>query len=300
MSLAPDEFPPERLEHRLRFLLSRAEAHIHDLQKSVEPAQDMLPRACAATLYRDAACVALLMERVHEARILLQKSGSQFLTLGLPAGASLIALAGQQDAETILNAHIDVLNGARKQRGSSKARGAGDFRHPMIDLARSEPRQLLAMMQVDWLWYERRRDKSLYRRDEPLRIALRRNGGHPAGTTGLSIDSYSAVAEWFAEHNDFDGNMPDHIAALLSAMMATRAEQLHAARKDGYHWRMLARPTELVDLDAIILMYLATKVDGSPKTNLDNVIDRRRIKTPLLDAPMQIALSLRRDQYLKH
>lgn len=299
MSLAPDEFPPERLERRLDFLLGRAETHLKDLRKTEGPAQDMLPRACAATLYRDAACVALLLERTREARIFLQLSGREFLSLGLPVGASLIALAGQRDAGGILDAHGDVLEGTRQQWKPSDARERRDFHRPMIDQARSEPRQLLAMMQADWLWDDRQRERVTYRDDEPLRMALGRNGGHPAGVTGLSIDSYSVVAEWFAERYVIPEQMPDRVAALMSAMMATRAEQLHAARKDSFHWRMLARPAELVDLDATILMYLASNEDGSPKANLENFMDRRRVGTPLLDAPVRVAGALRRDQYLE-
>lgn len=298
MSLAPDEFPPERLELRLEFLLGRAKAHLADIGTAEVPTQDFLPLACAATLYRDAACVALLLNRIREARDLLQKAGTQFLKLGLPVGATLIALAGNPDAESVLKAHNDLLEGARQQWGPKEARERSDFRRPMIDQASSEPRQLLAMMQADCLWdARRRRDPLVYRRDGPLRMALARNGGHPAGTTGLSIDSYSTVAELLTGSDDFGDDVPEQVAAALSAMMATRAQHLNAARKDSYHWRMLARPAELVDLDAIILMYLATKANGSPKANLESFIYRRGFETPLLDAPMQIASSLRKDQF---
>lgn len=299
MSLAPDEFPPERLERRLDFLLDRANTHLKNLRKTEGPAQDILPRACAATLYRDAACVALLLERTREARKFLQLSGREFLTLGLPVGASLIALAGQRDAGKILDAYGDILEGTRQQRKPSDTKRRRDFHRPMIDQARSEPRQLLAMMQVDWLWNDRQRERVSYRDDEPLRMALGRNGGHPAGVTGLSIDSYCVVAEWFAKRDVISEQMPDRVEALMSAMMARRSEQLHAARKDSFHWRMLARPTELIDLDATILMYLASNEDGSPKANLETVMDRRRAGTPLLDAPVLVAGALRRDQYLE-
>jgi hypothetical protein len=296
MSLAPDEFPDERLERRLNFLISRADAHLGDLPKADATEKDMLPRACAATLYRDAACVALLMGQVGQARLLLHQSGRHFLALGLPVGASFVALAAQKDAESELDQHADVIDGIRQQWRPSEARARDGARRPMANHARSEPRQLLAMMQADWLRGESG-DRRAVDNDGPLREALERNGGYPVGATGLSIDSYAGVAEWFAERHRFDDYVPDRIAASMSTMMATRAEHLHAARKDNFHWRMLARPSELIDLDATILMYLATEENGASKTNLENVIDRRRDETPLLDAPVKIAAALRRDQY---
>lgn len=299
MSLAPDDFTDERLERRLHFLISRAEAHLHDLPEKATTEKDMLLRACAATLYRDAACVEMLMGHVRQARSLLHVSGQHFLTLGLPVGASFIALAGTSDSDSELERHADVVTGIRQQWRPSEARERDGARRPMADQARSEPRQLLAMMQADWLVADRRRYRAAMDGDEPLRKALERNGGHPVGSTGLSIDSYAAVAGWFAERKGVVDSLPDRIAASMSTMMATRAEHLHAARKDRFHWRMLARPAELVDLDATTLMYLAINEEGTPKTNLETVIDRRREETPLLDAPLQIARALKRDQYLE-
>jgi hypothetical protein len=296
MSLAPDEFSDDRLERRLLFLVSRAETHLRGLPEKAATEMDMLSRACAATLYRDAACVAMLIGQVGQARSLLHISGKHFLVLGLPVGASFIALAGMPDSESEIERHADFIVGVRQQWGPSEARARDSARRPVADQARSEPRQLLAMMQADWIIDDRRGSTAEMYKDGPLREALERNGGYPVGATGLSIDSYASAAGWFAERRDVDGYLPDRIAASMSTMMATRAEHLHAARKDRFHWRMLARPAELVDLDATILMYLAINKDGVPKLNLEKVIDRRREETPLLDAPLRIATALKRDR----
>ncbi|TGN51515.1 hypothetical protein E4L95_16765 [Paracoccus liaowanqingii] len=307
MSLSPDDFPDERLERRLHFLVSRADAHLSDLPDRETTEKDMPPRACAATLYRDAACVALLMDEVSEARDLLHKAGQNFLMLGLPVGASLLALSGTPGSEFELEQHADFIAGIRQQwrPREAHARDGGAF-HTMADQARSEPRQLLAMMQADWIIDNRMRDRALRDESGPLREALERNGGYPVGATGLSIDSYARVADWFAERDGiegFDDYLPDRIAALMATMMATRAEHLHSARKDRFHWKMLARPAEIVDLDATILMYFAINEDGTPKVNLDMVIDRRREEIPLLNAPIQIAKALKTtlapEQYLQ-
>ena len=296
MSLAPHDFSDDRLGRRLHFLIGRAEAHLHSLPEKATTEKDMLSRACAATLYRDAACVAMLMGQVRQARSLLHVSGQHFLTLGLPVGASFIALAGTSASESELERHADVVAGIRQQWRPSEARDGA--RRPMADQARSEPRQLLAMMQAEWILDDRRRYRAPVG-DGPLREALERNGGYPVGATGLSIDSYAGVAEWFVESRGVDDYLPDRIAASMSTMMATRAEHLHAARKDRFHWNMLPRPAELVDLDATILMYLAINENGDPKLNLEAVVDRRREETPLLDAPLLIASAFKRDQFFE-
>ena len=297
MSLAPDEFSDDRLGRRVHFLISRAEAHLHSLPEKAATENDMLSRACAATLYRDAACVAMLMGQVRKARSLLHLSGQHFLILGLPVGASFIALAGTPDSDAELERHADVAAGIRQQWRPSEARARDGARRPMADQARSEPRQLLAMMQADWLIDERQPYRTPTDGDGPLREALERNGGYPVGSTGLSIDSYAGVAGWFAERRGVVDYLPDRIAASMSTMMATRAEHLLASLMFGFHWRMLARPAVLVYLFATILLYLAINEDGAAKANLETVVDRRREETPLLDAPLQIAGALRRDQY---
>jgi hypothetical protein len=296
MIMDPDDFPPERLERRLDFLRGRAEAHLEGPSRSDGAGQNMLSQACAATLYRDAACVALLLERPKEARALLHRSGSYFLKLGLPAGASLIALAGEYGAESELYEHKDVIEGVRQQWNPREAQERRKGQRPMADQARSEPRQLLAMMQADWLTEERLGSGASL--DQiPLRLALRRSGGHPAGATGLTIDSYADTADWLAAPSSDAGYIPARIAISMATMMATRAEYLRAAQKDRFHWRMLARPAELVDLDATILIYLAMDHLGRPKANLEAIVDQKREDTPLLDAPVKIASALRRDQY---
>ena len=139
------------------------------------------------------------------------------------------------------------------------------------------------------------RTKSLVRY-EPLRDAIGRNAGHPAGSTGLTIGSYAETAEWLFERADAVGEIQERIAISMATMMAIRAEQLRAARKDRFHWRMLARPAELIDLDATILMYLATDLGGYAKKGLDPLVEQRGEEDPLLDAPLVVATALRRDQ----
>ena len=143
MAYSVPGLPPERLKRRLEFLIDRAGAH------NEFAADNELARACAATLKRDAACVALLLDDTEGARRLLTQAGHGFLSLGLPVGASLIALANLHDARKHFSDHLEVIQGAREQwkRGEKRERSG----RPMSQMARKSPRQLLAMMQADWM-----------------------------------------------------------------------------------------------------------------------------------------------------
>jgi len=88
-----DEFNHERLQRRRAFLKSRAGAHL---------AADTNRRwhlASAATLSRDAAAVALLLDDTSDARDLLTESGDLFMELGFAGGLQLLYLAGALDSE---------------------------------------------------------------------------------------------------------------------------------------------------------------------------------------------------------
>lgn len=255
----------------------------------------MLARACAATLLRDAACIALLLNDAGKARKLLHQSGRHFLNLGLPVGAALITLAGLEDAERELRYFDDVTRGVREQWVPSEAREREDTRRPMTDQARSEPQQLLAMVQADWLASDRGYDSFDEESDEELRTAARRNGGHPAGYTGLTFESYLDLGTWLSQDHP-STDMPPRFASAMTTMMVARAEQLRAARKDSFHWRMVARPSELIDLDATILMYLALGRSHLTLKELDPLVSQTREELPLIDAPVQAASALRRDE----
>ena len=281
------DVPLERLEQRLRFLLDRAEAHHEDAP------EDILARACAATLLRDAACVALLMDNPTLARKLLTRAGHDFLALGLLVGASLVALADARSARSQLADYSDVVDGARQQWGPSEAHEHSASGRPMAGMVRGSPRQLLSMMQADWLSSQVDPVGSVQTGD-PIRVVLDRNGGHPAGVTGLSIDSYAAIADWLAIKRGASTDMPNRVRIGMATVAATRAEHLRAAQKDSFHWRLLLRPAELIDLDTTILMFLALGAGMSFK----RLAEMMRVELPMEDMPLRVAASLRSSQNL--
>lgn len=285
---------PDRLQQRLAFLQDRAQAHLNALEEVVDVAGEraMLDRACAATLLRDAGCIALLLGWMDDARRLLSEAGRHFLALGMPVGAGLVALADIDQTAEQLSAYEDVVQGARQQWGPAETRERKDRRRPMSERARGEPRQLLGIMQADWLMVESGKASKMFLDSEAMRIRLDRAGGYAAGATGLSIDSYVRLADEFVRHPELNVSEQTWIDRSLSIFYAARSENLHTARKDVFHWRMLPRPAELVDLDGTILMILALG------TNLGSELLERAYErdVPILDAPLHIAEALRREQ----
>ena len=83
---------PEALFRRRDFLCTRATAHLDAALDGGRREYD-LHQACAATLHRDAACIALLAGEINEGKELLFGAGVEFAELGLAAGATLMALA---------------------------------------------------------------------------------------------------------------------------------------------------------------------------------------------------------------
>ncbi|MEH6718895.1 MAG: hypothetical protein V7704_08455 [Aurantimonas endophytica] len=282
---------PDRLQRRLIFLEDRAKAHLSALEGAADVAGEkaMLSRACAATLLRDAACVALLLGRMGNARRSLLEAGRHFLTLGMPSGAALVALADIGQATKHLSAYQDVMQGTRQQWGPAEAREREDLRRPLSERARGEPRQLLGIMQADWLMAESGQPPKTFADSEAMRITLNRAGGYAAGATGLSIDSYMRLADAFVRQQEV--NLYEHtwIDRSLSTFYAARSEKLVTAQKDAFHWRMLPRPAELVDLDATILMVLALGANLSSEM-LGSAYER---DNPILEAPLHIAEALR-------
>jgi len=281
-------FDPNRLNDRIKFLRSRADAHLAIVSER------MLHQACAATLLCDAGCIAFILGMIGEARESLRRAGHLFLGIGLTTGAVLVALADTRSARGQIADYPDVVEGVRQQWSRVEARGRDEAKRPMTEMARGSPRQMFSLMQSEWLTGQVD-GHPMERDDSPVRAALERNGGYPVGETGLSIDSYRKLADWMTAHTGrASGELPDFVVAGMATIAATRAEKIRAATKDRYHWRMLVRPTELLDIDSIVLMFVALGTG----TNEDALRMRELANVPLGDAPLKAALSLRSDQKL--
>lgn len=282
MAIDIPDITPDFLSNRFAFLIDRAETR---RKEGVDPT---LETARRATLLRDAACVALLQGETAEARKLLIRAGIEFLMLGLPFGAALIALAKPGSARNSLQPFANQLRGIAQQERRSKAPDEDGGRDPLATTAHSAPPQLFALQQAEWLTNHIERIEFL--NGEPMRAVLERNGGYQAGLTGLTIESYSDLARQLVEAPtlaDLDARPTP-----IQNVSASRAERLRAAQKDTFHWRQLPRPAELIDLDAVALLVLALRAEV-PVSTLANLM---RSEIPMVDLPLQIAIALNQDQ----
>ena len=238
---------PDRLSNRLKFLIGRAEVHTEFRRQGYEH------QAIAATAYRDAASIALLLEDAHKARDLLQKAGTGFLELGLIHGAVLLELSGGPKAFSSLEAYSDLIDGVRgqKQTDSEEER----FTRPLENSARTTTSQLFALYQVECL-----RDglSSKESSEVPFRRALERRAGFQVGVTGLSIDSYMRMGQAFVNpmEGEFRLDQP-FVFRSVETISSFRFEAIQSAMKDSYHWQRILRPSALLDFDTLVLGSLA-------------------------------------------
>lgn len=242
---------PERLSNRLKFLVGRAEVHTEFRRQGYEH------QAIAATAYRDAASIALLLEDADKARDLLQKAGSGFLELGIIHGAVLLELSGGPKAVSSLADHSDLIDGVRSQK---RLEGEEErITRPLENSARTTTSQLFALYQVECL-----RDglSSKESSEVPFRQALERRAGFQVGVTGLSIDSYMRMGQELINPLERKlGLDRPFVLRSVETIASTRFEAIQSAMKDSYHWQRILRPSALLDFDTLVLGTLALSSD---------------------------------------
>ncbi|MBB05195.1 MAG: hypothetical protein CML03_06725 [Pseudooceanicola sp.] len=270
---------PERLSNRLKFLIGRAEVHTEFKRQGYEH------QAIAATAYRDAASIALLLEDADKARNLLQKAGTGFLELGLIHGAVLLELAGGPKAFSSLADYSDLIDGVRVQKrfDGEEERSA----RPLENSARTTTSQLFALYQVECL-----RDGLTTEggSEAPFRQALDRRAGFQVGVTGLSIDSYMRMGQELI--NPLESKLELDRPFLLrsvEAIASTRFEAIQSAMRDSYHWQRILRPSALLDFDTLVLGSLALSSDFGLGP-FDRLLSD---EVPYLSAPIRAAKLLR-------
>lgn len=285
----------ERLQRRIGFLESRATAHMErEIDPHDRPRRD-LERACAAGLWRDAAALALLLDDPKRARTFLRKAGVQWAELGLFAGYSLMALADRDPWWTERRADIDAvlqtlrLQTERPEESAERGRTRGDeleaqtlHRQPLIVASAGSTRQLLHLYQS--LVAKRDTDPEVQATTALVRKRLEESPAAPVGPTGVPLDAYLDLLD-AASHGDVGGSVADSVSGLVMR----RAEQLQAARRDEYHWRLALKPAELVDFD---LLAIATTSLDVRQTD-EPFADRFRARGGGVELPMRAARGLR-------
>ncbi|AZN70134.1 hypothetical protein D5400_01575 [Georhizobium profundi] len=228
-----------RMGRRIIFLNDRADWH--DRRKSP------LDTACAATARRDAGIIALLLDQKEVASELLAKAGAEFASIGLFAGYMLQSLVSPERVHRGDFAAEDMI----ARFGHSSFTEDPDVRRvreegtlPFEKDSRQSPQQLLNL-------YQALRGRRIERTHFASEVAFRRlqvNASATIGLSGLPVGSYLKLFDRFGSN---DANSRDLDTVFAAAIR--RRDLIDAARADEFHWRMMMKPAELVDLDLIAL-----------------------------------------------
>ena len=266
----------ERLKERARFLESRAEAHLvrRDDDRHV---------VCAATLYRDAGCIRFLLEDFEAGKAQLHRAGDLLLGIRSALGLPLTAMTEPGLAADQMSKFLET----RDKRS----------RHPA---EQSSSRWMLSLVQADIviganIRVQRQPSGQGQPADDDLLRAPRtelveRYGHRPVGSTGLSVARYVSVARML-EANELDQRLQRAVGWLGEY----RRELLEVARQDAFHWKLIARPAELVvDLDSVVLMMAAHGRGRDSIGDWLNSFDDAVVALPLYVANQLIGRSRRR------
>ena len=269
----------ERFRRRVDFLASRADAHIGTETASAQ--------AIAATLLRDAACVALLLDESEKAAGFFARAGRLLIGLGLPAGFLLLALGDRSWAQAEFAAYPDIVHALAALEKEAEAPKAGAW-PPMLQASLSAPRQLLSFVQACWLASDV--EAIAEQAYGPVRDALERHRGRPLDGAGISTGAYLEVVDWFrsvAMTSQGKERPPPAIQLDIEALVAARREQIRAAMADGFHWRLMPKPAALLNLDVMTLCMVADRQG----VQLDAMF-AAAAETPFVDAPLRAARAL--------
>ena len=241
----------ERLGRRIAFLNDRAEWH--------NRRETDIDQACAATARRDAGILALLLGEVEVAKSSLRDAGRQFTELGLFAGYFLISIV-DPEADLSKRDKVDPLSRFDTSDDDQTAEAGRDGR-PFEIASRNSPRQLLSLYQA--MRGGRRRSRSDARIAAKAEERLTSVSAAPLGTTGLPLKSYLSL------FNTFGVNEPtQRDRDILFSVVTQREEMISAARNDQFHWRMILKPAELVDLDLLALGLNAIEAGSNSRESL--------------------------------
>lgn len=271
---------------RVQFLISRAETHL-DQRSEV-----LGHRACAATLLRDAGCLLLLREEFGRGRQFLAQAGEQLVAMGLPAGLVLIAMDDPgrgRDALRFYRERDEVVSLA-KVDAQADARGVA--RESIEFSARNSFGSMLSVVQADLLQEATvaEMESRVERREVERRELQQRHGAREVGATGLSVVRYLHVAASMdAEMSAHTGDAPGEVVRAIELVGRRREERIDAARRDDFHWRLVPRPAELLDLDCVVLMQVALE-GGLDERVLREWTGWRRGE--VIGAPLDVAAKL--------
>ena len=266
----------DRMDRLIIFLDDRAEWHLRR--------ETSLDIACAATARRDAGIIELLLGRISKARSYLILAGEQWTQLGLFSGYFLESIA-----------KLELEFAARDVDAFSRLAGAlegdeikysemyGRDQHPFEAASRNSPRQLINLYQATR--GGRREGGYAAALGERISKRLNPNAAMSVGMTGLPAKTYLALFDRFGT-NEATKRDSD----ILLSVVVRREELLSAAQSDQYHWRMMLKPAELVDMDLLVLGLNTLEAGSGFKKVIEPLYDRGTLAT----LPFRLAQDLHR------
>jgi hypothetical protein len=256
--IAPDL---ELLYRQYEFAVSRAEHHLSVFREQAE-GQGIARRqewsvalACAATQFRDAAALAMLLHRWSDAVLHLKVAGELLIENGAFAGLSLLVLAewaGDFDVSAAIDrTAYDALDALPDEPGQARHRSA-ERRKVLLDDAATMPRQLYELFRaLDARDRRRGRDRMrpVMQRAEAALASLRFPG---------RFDGTIAYADYVTISRDFNRpELSESTKELLQLAMLNRRTGLIAAHADTFRWRRMINAVSLVDLELLFLALIA-------------------------------------------
>ena len=267
-----DGFESDWLDRRIEFLLDRAKAHLEN--------GDTRSRACAATLYRDAAAIAFMRSDRQSGRDHLYEAGLHFLELGLPHGVLLMMLSSEGQKGTN---PLTLMFRAATAEGDRRA-AAREELGPLFASALHQPEQLLAL-EVAAAMAEAANTLDS-RREAGVRNLLHPYRAHSAGASGLSVAAFMRLMD-FGQGDEFENlESSGNIQLDVMTLFARRGRQLASAYEDRYHWRLLLSPAALLDFDLVALFAIWWAHGRSPKKEMP---DLGSSLPPMMFLPMEVA-----------
>jgi hypothetical protein len=284
-----DEWNKEQLERHRHFLSSRASHHLER-----QPGWER-NFAAGATLYRDAAAVAFLLDDFDDGRMFLFRSGHLFLMLGYAGGLQLLYIAGELDAEKEeareldqADRFIDAFSKTFIFHQHAEQPIDSPDGEPAINSDSFRPGQLLRAYQG--LTGRVLRDASTSLIRGPMREALSVNSTMPIGSSQMPVSVYLAAFDWLCdrERNAKQDELKGYMDPMFRSIALRRQESLHAARRDRFHWTALPRPAELIDFDLLALLLAGIRRRTIPKFVEQAFLER----DPVTALPYALAKSL--------
>jgi len=259
-----DTDSPERgkILQRIKFLSDRAQSHMMERARegSIEEWANAtqqtwrLDQLAAATCLREAAILALIVERYSDAQKYFHEAGKLAISQGVWEGYLLFELGRKQrddgwwiDRPNDLNA-IDAISS-----GFERSQSQPDEPHPdysgLID-----PTRALSVFQ-SLLFYPH--DEASMQVLMNLRELLSRWAGVSVGSSGVPIQSYLAVLDLL-----FPGEVPKRSNPLSPVMafesiLLRHREWILSAQANQYQWENLVLPIDFIDPNILSLAALA-------------------------------------------